>query len=242
MSDIFNLTDTWNNGATAFSAIKMNVTDTASAVGSKLIDLQIAGVSKFSVSKLGAVLAASGTEALPGVAVGAAGTGIWETSGSLAFSIGGTLVGYFAAGGNLIITNQGIIAERVAVGGASDLSLQRDAASVLAIRNHNAGATAMTVNVYNTFTDASNYERNALTWSGNVCYQRNQNAGTGSARLYVPVHGSVTVANLPAAATAGVGARAFVSDAVSQVFGATVTGGGSTASPVYSDGAAWRTG
>ena len=53
MSDIFNLTDTWNNVATVFSAVKMNVTDTASAVGSKLIDLQVAGTSKFNVSKDG---------------------------------------------------------------------------------------------------------------------------------------------------------------------------------------------
>jgi hypothetical protein len=51
--NIFDLTDTWNNGATTFTAIKMNATDTASAAGSLLIDLQTGGVSQFSVTKAG---------------------------------------------------------------------------------------------------------------------------------------------------------------------------------------------
>lgn len=59
MADIFALTDTWNDGATAFTAIKMDVADNASAAGSKLLDLLIAGASKFSVSKAGAMSAIS---------------------------------------------------------------------------------------------------------------------------------------------------------------------------------------
>jgi hypothetical protein len=51
-----------------------------------------------------------------------------------------------------------------------------------------------------------------------------------------------TVAGLPAAATVGAGARAFVTDATTPTFGATVTGGGSTPAPVYSDGSAWKVG
>ena len=53
MADIFNLTDTWNSSGTTFTSIKMNVTDTASAAGSLLQDLQVGGVSKYSVSKNG---------------------------------------------------------------------------------------------------------------------------------------------------------------------------------------------
>jgi hypothetical protein len=49
------LTATWNAGGTTFTAIKMNATDTASAAGSLLIDLQVGGVSQFKVSKAGAV-------------------------------------------------------------------------------------------------------------------------------------------------------------------------------------------
>lgn len=55
MSNIFGMTDTWNNGAVQFFAIQMNVTDTASLATSMLMDLQVAGVSKFNVNKLGNV-------------------------------------------------------------------------------------------------------------------------------------------------------------------------------------------
>ncbi|MCC3246130.1 hypothetical protein LG047_12500 [Methylocystis sp. WRRC1] len=51
-----------------------------------------------------------------------------------------------------------------------------------------------------------------------------------------------TVASLPSAATAGAGARAFVTDATGTLaadHGAIVTGGGSNKVPVYSDGANW---
>lgn len=50
-----NLTATWNAGGTTFTAVKMNVTDTASAAGSLLMDLQVGGVSQFSVTKAGAL-------------------------------------------------------------------------------------------------------------------------------------------------------------------------------------------
>jgi len=55
----------------------------------------------------------------------------------------------------------------------------------------------------------------------------------------------VAVALLPAAATAGAGADAFVSDstvAAAGNFGAVVAGGGANGVPVYSDGTNWRIG
>jgi hypothetical protein len=51
-----------------------------------------------------------------------------------------------------------------------------------------------------------------------------------------------TVATLPSAATSGVGARSFVTDALTPVFGATVVTGGAVAVPVYSDGTNWKVG
>ena len=50
------------------------------------------------------------------------------------------------------------------------------------------------------------------------------------------------VAALPAAATAGAGARAFVTDASATTFASTVTGGGANKVPVYSDGTNWKIG
>ena len=53
---------------------------------------------------------------------------------------------------------------------------------------------------------------------------------------------AVAVASLPAAATAGVGARSFVNDALAPTFGSAVTGGGAVTVPVYSTGSAWNVG
>ena len=56
---------------------------------------------------------------------------------------------------------------------------------------------------------------------------------------------AVTVANLPAAATAGAGARATVTDATQALtagIGAVVAGGGANIVPVFSNGANWLIG
>ena len=53
---------------------------------------------------------------------------------------------------------------------------------------------------------------------------------------------AVAVASLPSASTAGVGARSFVNDALSPVFGSAVANGGAVTVPVYSTGSAWNVG
>jgi hypothetical protein len=58
----------------------------------------------------------------------------------------------------------------------------------------------------------------------------------------VPALTNYTVATLPSASTSGVGARAFVTDALAPTFGATVVTGGAIATPVYSDGTVWKVG
>jgi hypothetical protein len=58
----------------------------------------------------------------------------------------------------------------------------------------------------------------------------------------VPALTNYTVATLPSAATAGAGARSFVTDALAPTFGATVVTGGAVAVPVYSDGTNWKVG
>jgi hypothetical protein len=53
---------------------------------------------------------------------------------------------------------------------------------------------------------------------------------------------AVAVSALPSAATAGVGARAFVNNALNPVFGNAVVGSGLSTVPVYSDGTNWNVG
>jgi hypothetical protein len=139
------------------------------------------------------------------------------------------------------LTSQGQIwgQAHVIIGSTADTYLHRDAAATLAQRN---STNAQTFRLYNTYTNSTNYERINLTWSSNVCYLKPDSLGTGTARLFVPVTGSTTVTNLPSAATAGAGARSFVTDATATTFLSTVAGGGANAVPVVSDGTNWLIG
>lgn len=52
---ILNLAQDWNAGAVTFTALKLNVTDTASAAASLLMDLQVGAASVFAVLKAGGI-------------------------------------------------------------------------------------------------------------------------------------------------------------------------------------------
>ena len=231
-----NVTQTWNNAAVTFTGWRFNVTDTASNAASLLMDLQVGGGSRFSVTKSGTVninLPATNTSAL-NVTAGGGGViasfnqvAIQSTGSSVTF--GTTNFGPFTIGS--IGTGQTVIA-----GSTNNPIVLAPLFNITEQRN---GTNAQTFRLYNTFTDASNYERLSVDWTSNVAYIRPQNAGTGSARLFVPVTGSTTVASLPAAATAGAGARAFVTDATVTIFASTVVGGGANAVPVVSNGTNW---
>lgn len=62
------LSQTWNDNAVTFTGVKFNVTDTNSAAASLLLDLQVGGASKFTISKsAGAVFGANFAEVRSGV-------------------------------------------------------------------------------------------------------------------------------------------------------------------------------
>ncbi len=88
------------------------------------------------------------------------------------------------------------------------------------------------------------YTRAAASHTANI-YEWQNSAGTALASIgpagtmrVVPV----AVGSLPSAATAGVGARHFVNDALAPTILTTVTAGGSAEVPVYSDGTNWLVG
>ncbi|TPN11728.1 hypothetical protein [Mesorhizobium sp. B2-1-2] len=86
--NINNMTVTWNAGGTTFSALKMNVTDTASAAASLLLQLQVGGSDKFKVGKDGTITGAGGLS----IAGSATITGNLTVSGTLtATGIAGTV-------------------------------------------------------------------------------------------------------------------------------------------------------
>jgi hypothetical protein len=92
-----------------------------------------------------------------------------------------------ASGGVCVLDNGGSFS----MGATADVRLFRDAANTLAQRN---GVNAQTFRTYNTYTDASNYERGVFDWTttANTLTIGTQNAGTGSARNLQFVVGGVT--------------------------------------------------
>lgn len=149
-----NLSDIWNTSAT-ITGLKYNVTDTASNAASLLVDVQVGSSSKASINKTGQIRSLS-----------------YATTSSSVISIG-----FFNANEVAIGDNNGAFA----IGVTNDVYLRRDAAATLALRNL---ANAQTFRIYNTFTDASNYERLSIDWSttSNVASILTLKAGTGTQR------------------------------------------------------------
>jgi hypothetical protein len=79
--------------------------------------------------------------------------------------------------------------------GTTDVRLYRDDANKLALRN---GTNAQEFRVYNTFTDASNYERGFVRFSSNRFDIGTEKAGTGAARE-LRLFGSQAIRITPAA-------------------------------------------
>ena len=93
MANIYDMVDTWNDGATTFTAIKMDVTDTASASGSLLLDLKVGGVTKASIDKNGNLTAS--LTAIDDVPIGAStpSTGAFTTLSATNITVTGTVDG-----------------------------------------------------------------------------------------------------------------------------------------------------
>ena len=94
-----------------------------------------------------------------------------------------------------------------------------------------AGSISGTGNI----TGGNLFSTGVISTAGNIYGGNIINAGLAQNRIY-------TVATLPAAATAGSGSRAFVSDSTLTTFYSNVVGSGGNSVPVFSDGTSWRIG
>ena len=173
---LINFAQTWNTTGTP-TGLKFNITDTASNSASLIFDFQIGGTSRLSLRKDGrlsgagtySVLRSSGFEAHDGASIlyfvnpFSGNVGIY-TSASIQW-------GSSAAPSN----NQG------------DIKIIRDTTGVLALQN---GVNSQSLRLYNTFTDASNYERGFMRWATNVLEIGAEAAGTGTQRTLSFLGGS----------------------------------------------------
>jgi len=157
----FTVDPDWNDAAVTFTGLKLNVTDGAGgapvgAAGSNLLDLQSGGTSKAKIDASGDYY-------------GALYSFFGETN-RVSIRYGGTrLLTIDQTGtrpGARVGSNSAFAWSSLANSeGNPDLSLYRDAADTLAQRR---STNAQTFRLYNTYTDASNYELGKLEWGSNV--------------------------------------------------------------------------
>ena len=159
---------TTNKAAGNDTGLLINQTDTLSPGTSTLLDLQAGGVSKFRVDSGGEVF---GSGVYSSLRLTDSGGAELEYS-NWRIGIGGSTAYFFQT--TTAKVGMGVDGLRLADSGAlrwssgsqastgHDLILSRDAAGTLAQRN---GVNAQTFNIYNTYTNASNYERGHIGWN-----------------------------------------------------------------------------
>lgn len=248
------ITPTWNTSG-APTALLVDVTDTASNASSFLQRLRVGGVTQFSVTKAGRV-------DFSGVAFG---YGFASYSNAGYFSLGSAQdVVLWRDAAGILSQRNGANAQTFRVANADDgagnfergVMSWNEAANVLHI-----GATSGGTGTIRSTMLRGGTLQFAVGAAGVVCWtvpsgghflaQSDNSFDIGASGANRPRNlymaswirmATTVVASLPAAATAGAGARMMVTDASAPVFGSAVVGGGAVTVPVYSTGAAWNVG
>lgn len=183
------LAATWNTTGTP-TAIKLNITDTASNAASLLMDLQRGATSRLSVDKNGiiTITANVGTGfaamSIGGVSASPPNTALYREGsvGSLVLRAHAqNMLWVYGDGGTRAVAwpdATGLWWTNGSPGSfAATLALWRDADNIFAQRN---STNAQTSRLYRSFTDASNYSRLATGWSSSTALIATEGAGTGS--------------------------------------------------------------
>lgn len=185
---ILNLAATWNTSGTP-TALKVNVTDTASNAASLLLDLQTGGTSRFKVAKNGALtLGGSATNTTFFTLSSGGGASpeefiLKDNSTAQKFVISHTGSDYTFSG-----QNAGDNGFRVK-GASCKLVLNTDGSNIIELEpgsnsiEHRNGANAQTYNQYFSYTDASNYTRMAFKTATGIHTIETESAGTGEANI-----------------------------------------------------------
>jgi hypothetical protein len=170
----FNIVQTWNTSGTP-AAFQMTLTDTASHANSMFVDWYIGATRQFAVTKSGITMLGGLTLSNSIGGFGSATTNWWSTNGL-----------NLATNSYLSIND--------------DVYVRRDAADTWAQRR---STNPQTHRIYNTYTDASNYERARLGWETNQFVIGSEVLGTGTARTVAIVGGSAGTQGVIKAQTGG---------------------------------------
>lgn len=178
---ISNLSTIWTSSAAEFTAIKMDVTDTASSGSSKLMDLLVGGVSKVSVRKDGVLTAAAFVGQHTGSTFGTASVSISSSVSQQSVTSSHSLTGIsssFSLQSNQSVTAShalnGISASYSSYSGQSNTSLSASQAtwSTTASFALNAGGSGGT-----TLISGSSYNITS-SWAISSSYAMNSSGGT----------------------------------------------------------------
>ena len=105
----FTVDPDWNDAAVTFTGLKLNVTDTASASGSKLLDLQVGGANKFYMSTAGiGYLPTTGGDASAFIFGGTNITSAYAYTGQYGFRLRSTNALTWSSGTNLTVLDIGL--------------------------------------------------------------------------------------------------------------------------------------
>ena len=167
-TSLLDLSTTWLSATGNPTAIKLNVTNTASGASSNLMDLQIDGVSKVRTSKGAELKLASGGS----FALTQNGSGITGNRCILLYDAG---VPTIATGGQVAWSQGGD------AGGGVNTFLTSDAAGILAQRN---GTSTQQFRVYNTISGVSgvDYERGFMRYATGLLEIGYEFGGLGGSR------------------------------------------------------------
>lgn len=184
-----NATQTWNAAGVAFRGIQFTLTNTASASGSAAIRVDVSGTSGLATTSgnffagtrnAGAneVITLTGTGSVRVIDPGFSQYAFFSDSNL--FLRDDTAGMAYTSSGGLQQKSAGILSWS-STGNwydTNDLFLRRDAAAVLAQYN---GTNAQTIRIYETRTDASNYERGSIALASDTLTIAWESAGTGAA-------------------------------------------------------------
>lgn len=167
-SSALEINQTWNTTGTP-TAIKLNVTNTASGGLGKLLDVQLGGTSKFTVTRDGVVRNAAIAAAY------ADSICISATATTRCFIVG------YLNGNNVQLASSTTFGWTAGTDAFAALEtiLVRDAAYTIAQRN---GVNPQALRVYNTYTSGTDYERGKFAWESNILRIGTEKLGTGAAR------------------------------------------------------------
>ena len=181
------ITQTWNNSGVIFTTLRLNATNTASAAGSLLMDLQTGGITQLSVRRDG-VVSASNYYRFTGI-----------DAGLFVHSAGGGIISLGASPNNwmtlsntrMMVSGDLSIGRALSAGQSADTILSRDAAGILAQYN---AANPQTYRLYNTVsgTNNVNFERANFRWASNEFIIDAEAGGTGTSLRGIKIGSAIT--------------------------------------------------